>query len=320
MRIAILDDYQDAVRTLDCFTLLEGHAVQIHHGDLADRHALIEALDGVDAVVPIRERTRFDRTLIESLPASVRLISLTGPLSGQLDLAAAQARGITVCQGRGSGASTPELTWALILAATRHVAVEDRRIREGRWQTTIGRVLKGRTLGILGYGRIGAAVALIGRAFGMDVLCHGRDASRERAARDGFAFASNQRDLFARSDVLSVHLMLNAGTRHLISGEDLAAMKPDALIINTARAALFQPGVLIEALKTGRPGAAGLDVFDIEPLPPDDPILTLPNVVCTPHLGYTSRDGYEALFGDAFENILAFASGQPTRVVTAPRD
>lgn len=319
MRIAILDDYQDAVRHLACFGQLHGHEVHIYNAPLGTTAKIASALDGFDAVVPIRERTRFDRPLVERLPASVRLISLTGPLSGQLDLEATQARGITVCQGRGSGRSTPELTWALILAATRHVAVEDRQMRQGRWQTTIGRVLHGHTLGILGYGRIGSAVASIGRAFGMNVLCFGREASRERAERDGVEFANSQRDLFARSDVLSVHLMLNASTRHLIKPADLAVMRPDALIVNTARAALFEPGALIASLRAGRPGAAALDVFDTEPLPADDPILTLPNVLCTPHLGYTSKEGYEALFGDAFDNIIAFAAGKPTRVVTAPR-
>jgi D-3-phosphoglycerate dehydrogenase len=317
MRIAILDDYQDAVRRLDCFTLLKDHDVRIFDGRLKGTASVVAALEGCDAVVPIRERTRFDRELIERLPDSIRLISLTGPLSGQLDLEAAQRRGITICQGKGSGRSTPELTWALILAASRYVAVEDRRMREGRWQTTIGRVLHGHTLGILGYGRIGSAVASIGRAFGMHLLCFGREASRERAARDGVEFAASQQELFARSDVLSIHLMLNAGTRHLIRRSDLAAMKPDALLVNTARAALIEPGALLEALRMGRPGAAALDVFDTEPLPADDPILALPNVLCTPHLGYTSLEGYEALFGDAFENILAFAAGRPTRVISA---
>jgi D-3-phosphoglycerate dehydrogenase len=320
MRIAILDDYQDAVRSLDCFGLLKGHDVQVFHRTISGPAAIAAALDGFDAVVPIRERTRFDRDVVDQLPASIRLISLTGPLSGQLDFKAAQARGITVCQGGRSGSSTPELTWALILGATRHIAIEDRSVREGRWQTTLGRVVKGRTLGILGYGRIGTAVAQIGRAFGMRVLCYGRDTSRTNAERDGFEFAASQRDLFAQSDILSIHVGLNSATRGLITRADLAAMKTDALIVNTSRAGLFESGALIEALKSGRPGAAALDVFDTEPLPPDDPILSLPNVLCTPHLGYTSRDGYESLFGAAFENIVAFAAGRPTGVVTAPRD
>jgi D-3-phosphoglycerate dehydrogenase len=318
MRIAILDDYQNAIPGLDCFALLKDHAVHIFHDTLRDPQAIAAALEGFDAVVLIRERTRFDRAIVAALPDSIKLISLTGRSGGQVDLQAAQARGITVCEGGSSGASTSELTWALILAATRHVAIEDRRLHEGRWQTTLGRVLKGRTLGIFGYGKLGAEVAHIGRAFGMRILCFGRETSKERAVRDGLEFASGQRELFSRSDVLSIHIKLNASSRHLITREDLAAMKSDALFVNTARAGLIQPGALIEALKAGRPGAAALDVFDIEPLPADDPILTLPNVLCTPHLGYTSRDGYENLFGSAFRNILAFATGEPTGVVTSP--
>lgn len=319
MRVAILDDYQSAVQTLDCFTLLKDHSVQIFHETLAGPDAIAGALEGVDAVVLIRERTRFDAEVISKLPGSIKLISLTGTPSGQIDLQAAWSRGITVCQGGGSGASTSELTWALILAATRHVTVEDRRMREGHWQTTLGRVLKGRTLGILGYGRLGAEVARIGHAFGMKILCFGRDSSRERSTRDGFEFAASQRELFAQSDVLSIHAKLTSSSRHMITREDLASMKPDALLVNTARAGLIEPGALIEALLAGCPGSAALDVFDIEPLPADDPILSLPNVLCTPHLGYTSRDGYETLFGHAFRNILAFAAGQPTGVVPAVR-
>jgi D-3-phosphoglycerate dehydrogenase len=320
MHIAILDDYQDAVRSLNCFSLIKDHQVSVFRDTLPHSQAIATALKGCDAVVLIRERTRFDRAVIELLPDTIKLISLTGAPSGQIDLEAAQSRGITVCQGKGSGPSTTELTWALILAATRHVAVEDRRMREGRWQTTLGRVLKGRTLGILGYGRLGQDVARIGHAFGMRIIAFGRASSRERALHDGFEFADNHRQLFTQSDVLSIHLKLNASTRHLITREDLAAMKPDALLVNTARAGVIAPGALIEALKAGRPGSAALDVFDIEPLPADDPILSLPNVLCAPHLGYTSRDAYETLFGDAFRNILAFAAGEPTNVTTTSRD
>jgi len=315
MRIAILDDYQDAVRGLACYAKLTGHDVHVFHDTLVDPAAIADRLAGFDAVVPIRERTRFGRDVIERLPAGLRLISLTGPLSGHVDLAAASARGIVVCQGRGSGASAPELTWALVMAATRSVALEDRRMREGRWQTTIGRALAGLTLGILGYGRIGATVAGYGRAFGMDVLCWGRDGSLDRARRDGHAVAVSQSDLFARSDVCSLHLSLNDGTRGIVGASDLALMKPDALLVNTARAALVAPGALLAALRAGRPGGAALDVFEVEPLPGDDPLLSMDNVLCTPHLGYVSRNGYEVLFGDAFDNLLAFAAGRPAGVI-----
>jgi len=318
MRIAILDDYQDAARSLECFGRLAGHEVEVFRDTLTDVDAIARRLEGFDAVVAIRERTRFTREQIERLSPRLKLISLTGPLSGHVDMAAAAARGITVCQGRGSGASAPELTWALVLAATRHIALEDRRMREGRWQTTIGRVLSGLTLGILGYGRIGAKVAGYGRAFGMQVLVHGREGSRERAARDGHALAASQAELFERSDVLSIHLSMNEGTRHAVRAGDLARMKPDALLVNTARAGLIEPGALVAALRAGRPGMAALDVFDVEPLPADDPLLALDNVLLAPHLGYVTRDGYEVLFGDAFDNLLAFAAGRPTNVIAPP--
>lgn len=318
MRVAILDDYQRAVPGLDCFARLAGHEVVVFDGGPTDDASVAARLEGFDAVVPIRERTRFDAPLIGRLPASLKLISLTGPLSGHVDVAAAAERGITVCQGRGSGASAPELCWALVLAATRHVALEDRRMRAGRWQTTIGRTLAGLTLGILGYGRIGTKVAGYGRAFGMDVLVHGRAGSAERAARDGHRVAASQAELFERSDVLTLQLPLNAGTRGIVTAADLARMKPDALLVNTARAGLVEPGALVAALHAGRPGLAALDVFDVEPLPADDPLLAMDNVLVTPHLGYVSRDGYEALFGDAFDNLLAFAAGRPVNVI-APR-
>jgi D-3-phosphoglycerate dehydrogenase len=318
MRVAILDDYQDAARGLACFARLAAHEVETFRDTLTDIDAIARRLEGFDAVVAIRERTRFSRALIERLPPRLKLISLTGPLSGHVDMAAAGERGITVCQGRGSGASAPELTWALVLAATRHIALEDRRMREGRWQTTIGRVLDGLTLGILGYGRIGAKVAGYGRAFGMKVLVHGREGSRERAARDGHALAGSQAELFERSDVLSIHLSMNDGTRGAVRAGDLARMKPDALLVNTARAGLIEPGALLAALRAGRPGMAALDVFDVEPLPAGDPLLALDRVLLAPHLGYVTRDGYEVLFGDAFDNLLAYAAGRPTNVIAPP--
>ncbi len=315
MRVAILDDYQDAVRGLACYAKLAGHEVVVFHDTPGDPAVVAARLEGCDAVVPIRERTRFDRALIERLPASLKLISLTGPLSGHVDIAAAASRGITVCQGKGSGASAPELTWALVMAATRHVALEDRRMREGRWQTSIGRVLAGLTLGVLGYGRIGTKVAGYGRAFGMKVLVHGRAGSLERAARDGHDTTASQAELFERSDVLTLQLPLNDGTRHVVKAADLARMKPDALLVNTSRAGLVEPGALLAALRAGRPGMAALDVFEHEPLPADDPLLALDNVLLTPHIGYVSRDGYEALFGDAFDNLLAYVAGRPANVI-----
>jgi D-3-phosphoglycerate dehydrogenase len=259
----------------------------------------------------------FDRPLLERLPSSLRLISLTGRAGAQVDLEAAAERGITVCAGRSLGKSAAELTWALVLAASRHLALEDRRMREGRWQTTLGRMLAGRTLGIFGYGRIGSTIAAYGRVFEMPVLVWGSERSRERALADGHQAASGRESFFGRSDVVSLHLALNPATRGIVTAADLACMKPDALLVNTARAQLIEPGALRAALQAGRPGAAALDVFDVEPLPADDPLLKMDNVLLAPHLGYVSRDNYEVLLGDAFENIVAYSKGKPTGVVTA---
>ncbi len=319
MRIAILDDFQDAVRTLDCFGRLAGHEVAIFRDTVTDPDLLVARLRDFDVLVPIRERTRLTRAILERLPR-LALVSLTGPSSGQIDLAACEALGIAVASGRGSGASAPELTWALVLAATRHVALEDRLMRSGRWQTTIGRVLAGRTLGILGYGRIGKLVAGYGRAFGMTVLVGGRETSRTRALADGYEAEDTQSALFERSDVLSLHLPLNDATRGCVTAADLARMKPDALLVNTARAAIIESGALVAALRAGRPGSAALDVFDTEPVPgTSDPLLAMDNVVCTPHLGYVTREGYEVLFGDAFASIVAFAAGANAGLVPGRR-
>jgi D-3-phosphoglycerate dehydrogenase / 2-oxoglutarate reductase len=315
MRIAVLDDYQDCVRRLDCFARLDGHETTVFTDTPPDLDALVERLAGFDAIVPIRERTRLTRALLERL-SGLRLISLTGPASGQVDLAACRERGIVVCAGRGSGTSAPEHTWALVLAATRHVALEDRRMREGRWQSTVGRVLAGKTLGILGYGRIGAIVAGYAKAFGMRVVCWGREGSITRARTDGHEIARDKTALFEQSDVLSIHLSLNDGTRGTVTAADLARMKNDALLVNTARAALIEPDALVAALKRGRPGSAAVDVYEDEPvLGASHPLLSMDNVVCAPHLGYVTREGYEAMFGDAFANIAAWANGQPSNVI-----
>jgi len=203
------------------------------------------------------------------------------------------------------------------MAATRHVALEDRRLRQGQWQTTIGRVLAGLNFGVLGYGRIGAKVASYARAFGMHVLAYGREGSLQRAAQDGVETVASQRELFERSDVLSIHLLLTADTRNAVTASNLAVMKPDALLVNTARASLIEPGALLNALRSGRPGMAALDVFDTEPLPPNDPFLSLDNVLLTPHLGYVTKNGYEVMFADAFDNVLAFAEGRPVNLVAS---
>ena len=310
-RVAILDDFQDAVRTLDCFRQLDGLDVVVFNDRLDDENALVARLAPFDAIIPIRERTILTASLLERLPR-LQVISLTGPDSGQIDQVACDRLGIPVFQGGRSGASTPEHTWALILAATRSVPQEDRNLRAGGWQRTLGRVLQGRRLGILGYGTIGARVAQIGSAFGMQVWAWGGEGSRTRAAADDVACAPDRAAFFAESDVLTVHLKLGPRSIGTVTGEDLARMKPDSLFVNTSRAQLVVPGALQSALRAGRPGQAALDVFEEEPVtgPIDgEPGLqTLDNVVLTPHLGYVTREGYESLLGAAIGNLVqAFA-------------
>ena len=315
LRVAIIDDYQDVVRTLDCFSKLRDHDVTIHNDIESDIDVLAERLADAEVIVPIRERTKVDEALLSRLP-NLRLVSQNGHVP-HIDLAACSRRQVLVCSALmpRPSYSTVELTWGLIIAAMRHIPFESEALRAGCWQSTIGFGLRGRTLGIYGYGKLGSMVAQIGIAFGMNVLAFGRQASQERAAVDGVAVAASRRDFFERSDVLSLHLRLNAETRGLIQREDLALMKPTALLVNTSRAELIAPGALVEALQAGRPGQAAIDVFDHEPLTDtNDPLLRLPNALCTPHLGYVERDNYEFAYGNAFDQIAAFASGTPINV------
>jgi D-3-phosphoglycerate dehydrogenase / 2-oxoglutarate reductase len=314
MRIAILDDYQDAVGHLPCFARLAGHQVTIHHDTVKDIDALATRLRDAEAVVLIRERTAITAELLDRLPG-LRLISQTGKISNHLDLAACTARGIAVAEGVGSPHAPAELTWALILAARRFIPQEAARLKAGRWQTTLGYALRGATLGIWGYGKIGRLVAGFGRAFGMRVLVWGRDASRAAAREGGHDVAADKEQLFREADVLSLHLRLNDATRGAVQAGDLARMKPDALFVNTSRAELLGAGVLVEALRAGRPGYAAVDVYESEPLVSDGrgdhELLTMDNVVCVPHLGYVERSSYELYFGVAFDNIVAYAEGSP---------
>ena len=307
MRIAVLDDYQEVVPGLDCFALLAGHdVVVLPHG---------EPPPDVEALVLIRERTRVDAALLDRLPR-LRAISQTGRAGPHLDLDACRERGIAVLEGGGDPTATAELTWALVLAASRRVPRYAERLRAGEWQrnglegtaAALGTVLRGRTLGILGHGRIGSLVAGYGAAFGMRVLVFGRERSLETARAAGHDVAGSQRELFERADVVSLHLRLTPETRGIVTAVDLAAMRPDALLVDTARAALVEPGALLAALEAGRPGFAALDVFDEEPLRPDDPLLRLPNVVATPHLGYVERSSYELTLGEAFRNLLGIGA------------
>lgn len=315
LRIAIPDDYQDCVRSLNCFSRLAGHEVSVFQDTLTDAHALAHRLRGFDALVLTRERTAITAGLLDQLPA-LKLISQTGRLAGHVDLAACTERGVLVADGRGSGAATAELTWALVLASRRHLVAEANRLRAGQWQGHLGQQLQGQRLGVWSYGRIGRQVAAFGRAFGMPVWVWGRDASTAAARADGFEVAPSRAAFFGGSDVVSLHVRLNAQTHGLITAADLALMRPDALLVNTSRAELVAEGALAAALYRGRPGFAAVDVYEQEPvLGADHPLLALPNALCTPHIGYVERDNFENYFGQAFDNINAFAAGAPQNLV-----
>ncbi|OOG28635.1 3-phosphoglycerate dehydrogenase [Thioalkalivibrio denitrificans] len=309
MKIVIPDDYQDCVRTLACFARLADHEVTVYNDTVRDVETLAERFRDAEALVLIRERTPITDELLERLPR-LRLISQTGKGIAHVDLEACTRRGVAVAVGTGAPFAAAELTWGLIIAAMRHIPAEVAAMKAGKWQTRLGTGLRGRTLGIFGYGKIGSLVAHYGRAFAMRVLVWGREGSLERAAMVGFDTAKSQEDLFARSDVLSLHLALNEGTRGIVTADHLAAMKPTALLVNTSRAELIAEGALVDALKAGRPGMAAVDVYENEPVR-DHPLLHLDNALCTPHLGFVERDGYELYFGAAFDNLLAFADGSP---------
>lgn len=322
MKIAILDDYQDSVRKLRCFSKLDGHEVRIFTNSARGAGQLAIRLAPFEALVLIRERSALSRQLLSKLP-NLKLISQTGKVSGHIDLNAATAHGIAIAEGVGSPVAPAELTWALIMAATRKIVPYANNLKDGLWQSasinpalnSLGTVLRGRTLGIWGFGRIGQLVAGYGKAFGMQVLVWGSESSRSEAMAAGFEAAGSREQLFAQADVLSLHLRLAEATRGVLTAEDLARMKPSALLVNTSRAELIAEGALEAALYLGRPGLAALDVFSSEPLAPDSPLLRIPTVLATPHLGYVEQDSYELYFGAAFDNIVNFAAGKPSNVL-----
>jgi D-3-phosphoglycerate dehydrogenase len=308
MRVVIPDDYQDAVRGLACFAKLAAHEVTIYNDTVTDTGALADRFRDADALVLIRERTAITDALLARLPR-LKLISQTGKGAAHIDLDACARRGVTVRVGTGSPIAPAELTWALVMASMRRIPQEVEALRAGEWQTSIGRVLRGRTLGVFGYGKIGSLVASYGRAFGMQVLAWGREGSLSRAQTDGVATAGDKESLFEQSDVLSLHLRLTDETRGIVTRDDLARMKPDALLVNTSRAELIEAGALEAALRAGRPGFAAVDVYEQEPIAgADHPLLALDNVVCTPHLGYVEKDSYELYFGLAFDAVAEFAT------------
>lgn len=316
MKIAILDDYQDAVRQLPCFALLQEHEVKVFNSSAVGIGQLAIRLASFDALVLIRERTALPRALLQKLPR-LKLISQTGKVAGHIDVSAATELGIAIVEGVGDPASTAELTWALIMTSSRKIPQYSANLRDGLWQMAsispqrngLGRVLKRRTLGIWGYGKIGKLLAGYGKAFGMQVVIWGGAASRAQAQQDGYQAAISREAFFSESDIISLHLRLNDATRHIVSAADLRLMKPDALFVNTSRAELVQAGALESALQQGRPGFAALDVFETEPLSVQHPLLRMENVLATPHLGYVEQDSYEMVFRAAFQNILDFANG-----------
>ena len=318
MKIAILDDYQDAVRRLPCFSLLDGLDVKVFNHGAKGIGQLAIRLAPFDVLVLIRERTRLDRGLLSRLP-NLKMICQTGRLGAHVDVAAARERGIELVEGPGDPVATAELTWALMLAASRKLLPYASLLRQGLWQqsaiaperSTLGRVMHGRRLGIWGYGRIGQRVARYAQAFGMQVSIWGSEASRAKAVSDGFAAADSREAFFSNVDVLTLHLRLSDSTRHIVTAADLARMKPDALLVNTSRAELIAPGALEAALRDGHPGAAAIDVFETEPLPPTAPLLQLENLLATPHLGYVEQDSYDMYFRPLFETIAQRAAGAP---------
>lgn len=315
MDIAVLDDFLGVVPALDAYRKLDGHRVTVFREPLTDVDALGQRLAGFDALVLSRERTKITADLLERLP-KLRIISQTGVIP-HIDVPACTRRGVLVCTSRtGPSYTTAELTWGLILASMRYIPQEAEALRQGRWQTRFGRGLRGLTLGVFGYGWIGALVASYGRAFDMNVLVWGREGSLQRARDAGYATAADQRSFFASADVVTLHLRMLPETDGIVTAADLAAMKPDALFVNTSRAALVEPGALLAALRAGRPGYAALDVYDHEPVTGAfDPLVSMDNVICSPHVGYVTRDRFETMFDSAFEQVLAFARGEPVNVV-----
>jgi D-3-phosphoglycerate dehydrogenase len=326
MNIVILDDYQDAVRKLDCASKLEAYQAKVYTNTVKGLGQLSTRLKDADIVVLIRERTHLNRQLIEKLP-KLKLISQTGRAGGHVDVQACTERGIAVAESAGSAIAPAELTWALTLAAMRRLPHYIGNLKHGAWQQSglkagsmpanfgIGSLLSGKVLGIWGYGNVGQIVAGYGKAFGMKVIIWGSEASRLKATSDGYIAAPTREDFFANSDVLSLHLRLSESTKNIVTQTDLALMKPTALLVNTSRAELIEPDALIAGLNRGRPGMAAVDVFETEPILQGHALLRLENCVCTPHIGYVEQTGYENYFGQAFDNVINFIKGTPTNII-----
>jgi D-3-phosphoglycerate dehydrogenase len=321
MKIAVIHDYADVFRGTRAYPRLKDHEVIIHIDAYTDPARVIEQASDCDALLLTQQRVPLTRQMIERLPG-LRFISQTGRNTNHLDISACTQHGIVVSAGGSSGggrspySTTAELTWGMILASLRHLPYEVERLKHGHWHTTVGTRLFGRTLGVYAFGHIGAAVAHVGKAFGMHVVCWGREGSTARARAKGFEIASSREAFFENADVLSLHPPGNHETRGIIKADDLVRMKPTALLVNTSRAVIIEEGVLVAALHQGRPGFAAVDVYEEEPVVgATHPLLQMPNVLCTPHLGYAERDSYEALYTVAVDQLLAFAEGKPINMV-----
>lgn len=315
MRVAILDDYQRvAIASADWSAVRERADVTAYVDHVADEAALAERLRDAEIVVAMRERTPFPRTLFERLP-NLRLLITTGTRNQSFDMVAARDHGVTVCGTGGLGFPTAELTWGLILALARHIPAENAAIRDGRWQVTLGDGLNGKTLGVIGLGRIGGPVATIGRAFGMSVLAWSPNLTRARTDELGVTLAASREELLERSDVVTIHLVLSSRSAGMIGAKELARMRPGAFLVNTSRGPIVDEAALVDAMRRRAIAGAGLDVFDVEPLPAGHPLIGLDNVVITPHLGYVVKEAYAIYYRDAVEDILSFLDGAPVRAI-----
>jgi D-3-phosphoglycerate dehydrogenase len=317
MKIAVIDDYQDAFRNLACAARLQGHEIKVYRDTEKDPAKFAARLEGYEALIMTQQRSPLPKALVDKLPASLKLLCNTGRNVGHIDLAACTARGMIVAAaGGGLPNATAELTWGLILSSMRSIPHEVEQLKQGVWQTTVGTGAHGKTLGIYALGKIGSVTAQVGKAFGMKVTCWGRDASKAKAKELGYEVPASREAFFAGADVICLHIPLNKETRGIVTAADLAQMKPAALIVNTSRAGLIAEGALVEALKKGRPGFGAIDVYEEEPVVGGNhPLLKLPNVVCTPHLGYVERGTYESYYGTVVDSILAYAAGKPVNVL-----
>lgn len=314
MKITILDDYQNVIRELKCFSTLENYDVQIHNKTEKDVKVLAQKLSDTNILILTRERTEVDAALLSLLP-NLKLISQTGKISNHLNLADCTKYKVAVAEGIGSPIAPAELTWALLMNTVRQIPQAIEGLKNGKWQINIGSTIHGKTIGIWGYGKIGQKIAQYAKVFGAKVIVWGSEASREKAVSDGFETAESKENFFKTSDIITLHLRLNEKTMEIVKESDLLSMKENSVLINTARAELIENGKLLKCLKLGRPKFAGLDVYDDEPIYDINfEFLKLPNVICTPHLGYVERNGYELYFGKAFENAINFIKGNPTNI------